>query len=148
MAEGPRIRTKHGELSLEDVAAVLPGTGEVMRSVSHCFAMSWHASRGGNWDLAMYYLRRTRSMLRGLAVTRPKYRGQLTEFEIDFLEPLYRALLDRDRPLSEKLFTSAGGQANVYHVDTGHAYIHWDLPEEAPERGLDLSPTSDGLDQS
>jgi hypothetical protein len=144
MAEAPRIRTKHGELSLEDVAAVLPGTGEVMRSVSHCFAMSWHASRGGNWDLALYYLRRTRSMLRGLAVTRPKYRGQLSEFETDFLEPLYQVLLERDLPLSEELFASAGDQANLYHVDTGHAYIRWDLPERPPEPGLDLSPAPTG----
>jgi hypothetical protein len=143
MAEAPRIRTKHGELSLEDVAAVLPGTGEVMRSVSHCFAMSEHAARGGNWDLALYYLRRTRSMLRGLAVTRPKYRIQLAEFDSDFLEPLYQALLGRDLSLCEERFSSTVDQANVYHVDTGHDYIRWRIPDTAPDPGLDLSPAPD-----
>jgi hypothetical protein len=143
MAQAPRIRTKHGELSLEDVAAVLPGTGEVMRSVSHCFAMSGHAARGGNWDLALYYLRRTRSMLRGLAVTRPKYRDQLAQFDSDFLEPLYQAQLSRHLPLCEERLLSAVDKANVYHVDTGHDYIRWRLPDTAPEPGLDLSSTSD-----
>jgi hypothetical protein len=143
MAETPRIRTKHGELSLEDVAAVLPGTGEVMRSVSHCFAMSWHAGRGGNWDLALYYLRRTRSVLRGLAVTRPKYRDQIAEFDAGYLEPLYQAQLARDLALCEERFAAAVDQANLYHVDTGHDYISWSIPHRPPEPGLDLSPRSD-----
>src|SRR5438445_13128199 len=112
MAEAPRIHTKHGELSLEDVAAVLPGTGEVMRSVSHCFAMSWHAGRGGNWDLAHYYLRRTRSALRGLAVTRPKYREQIAEFDAGYLEPLHRAQLSTDVALCEERVAAAVDQAN------------------------------------
>jgi hypothetical protein len=143
MAETPRIRTKHGELSLEDVAAVLPGTGEVMRSVSHCFAMSWHAARGGNWDLALYYLRRTRSALRGLAVTRPKYGDQIAEFDADYLEPLYRAQLSRDLELCGERFAEAVDQANRYHVDTGHDYISWTIPDRPPEPGMDLSSGSD-----
>src|ERR1700730_1649055 len=143
MAETPRIRTKHGELSLEDVAAVLPGTGEVMRSVSHCFAMSWHAGRGGNWGLALYYLRRTRSVLRGLAVTRPKYRDQIAEFDAGFLEPLYQAQLGRDLALCEERFAAAVEKANRYHVATGHEYINWRIPDQPPEPGLDLSRGSD-----
>src|ERR671934_2384961 len=138
MPESPRIRTKHGELSLEDVAAVLPGTGEMMRSVAHCFAMSWHATRGGNWELALYYLRRTRSALRGLAVTRPKYREQIAEFDAQHLEPLYQAELGRDLALCQERFAAAVDQANLYHVDTGHAYISWTIPDQPPEPGLDL----------
>jgi hypothetical protein len=105
--------------------------------------MSWHASTGGNWNLAAYYLRRTRSILRGLSVTRPKYREQLVEFDSDFLEPLYRALTARDLLLSDEHFAAAIDQANLYHVVTGHPYIHWDVPEQPPEPGLDLSPAAD-----
>jgi hypothetical protein len=139
MAEAPRIKTKHGDLSLEELAAVLPGTGEVMRSVSHCFTMSWHAARGGNWELAGYYLRRTRSLLRGLSVTRPKYRDQIAEFDTRFLEPVYQALLERSLHDCEERFTAATEQANHYHVVTGHEYIRWTLPHEPTEQGLDLS---------
>jgi hypothetical protein len=133
------IHTKHAELSLEDVAAALPGTGDVMRSVSHCFAMCWHAAAGGNRDLAAYFLRRTRNLLRGLVVTRPKYAAQVADYDVHFLEPLYQAVLAGDRRVFEARFERAVAQANVYHVDTGHPYIRWSVPAEPPDRGLDLS---------
>src|SRR3981081_3852763 len=97
------VRTKHAELTLEDIGAALPGTGEIMASVSSCYAMSWHAAAGGNWDLAAYYLRRTRSLLRGLAVTRPKYADQLRAYDVGVLEQLYAALMAHDRPAFEAL---------------------------------------------
>ncbi len=139
MLDLPRIRTKHAELTLEDIGASLPGTGEIMASVGSCYAMCWHAATGGNWDLAAYYLRRTRSLLRGLAVTRPKYADQLREFDSGVLEQLYRTLLRRDRAGFERLYEAATDRANAYHVDTGHAYIRWSTPEEPPEKGLDLT---------
>jgi hypothetical protein len=142
MSDAPRVRTRHAELSLEDIAGGLPGTGEVMASVSWCYAMCWHAADGGNWDLAAYYLRRTRSLLRGLSVTRPKYAAQIREYDTGLLERLYQALLGRDRAAFEDVYHDTVDQANVYHVDTGHPYIRWVLPDEPPEKGLDLSESS------
>lgn len=139
MLDSPRVRTKHAELTLEDIGSALPGTGEIMASVSTCYAMCWHAADGGNWDLAAYYLRRTRSLLRGLSVTRPKYAEQVREYDTDVLEPLYQAILVHDRPTFDALYQRAVDQANVYHVTTGHPYIRWVLPAEPPEKGLDLS---------
>jgi hypothetical protein len=142
MAEGVgqrTVRTKHAELTLEDVASSLPGTGEVMCSVGHCHAMCWHAARGGNWDLASYYLRRVRSLLRGLAVTRPQYREQIRAFDRGALETTYQALLARDPAAFEREYRATVDQANAYHVDTGHPYIRWSPPERPPEAGLDLA---------
>jgi hypothetical protein len=139
MLEAPRVRTKHAELTLEDIGSALPGTGEIMASVSSCFAMAWHAAAGGNWDLAAYYLRRTRSLLRGLAVTRPKYAEQLRDYDGGVLEPLYQALLAHDRDAFQERYQGAIREANGYHVSTGHPYIRWLLPAEPPEKGLDLS---------
>ncbi len=138
MLERRKVRTKHAELTLEDIGGALPGTGEIMASVSSCYAMCWHAAAGGNWDLGAYYLRRTRSLLRGLAVTRPKYHAQILEFDTGILETLYQALLSRDRAAFEALFGRAVDEANLYHVTTGHPYIQWVLPAEPPEKGLDL----------
>lgn len=132
------MRTKHAVLSLEQVAESLPGTGELMRSVGHCQAMAWHAAHGGNWDLAAYYLRRTRSLLRGLAVVRPKYAAQVAEYDRGLLEDAYQALLARDLEAFDRGFDAATDQANAYHVDTGHAYIRWQVPDEPPDRGVDL----------
>jgi hypothetical protein len=145
MSEPPqwrRIQTRHAKLDIVEVAEALPGTGEIMRSVGHCFAMSWHAVQGGNWDLGAYYLRRIRSLLRGLIVTRPKYAAQLAEFDAHFLEPLYASVLERHLRKYEARFAEASDQANRYHVDTGHPYIRWSVPPDPPDQGLDLS--SDG----
>ena len=140
MEPEPRARTKHAELSLTQVAEALPGTGEVMRSVGHCFAMSWHAAEGGNWDLSAYFLRRTRSLLRGLAVTRPKYAEQVREYDTGWLEAVYQAILSRDAVAFQEQVGRAVVQANVYHVATGHPYLRWRLPELPPDAGLDLGP--------
>ena len=139
MPDRVTVQTQHAELSLEDIAAALPGTGEVMRSVSHSFAMCWHAAQGGNWDLSAYFLRRTRGLLRGLAVTRPKYAAQIAEYDLDFLEALYESVLGQEREGFEARFQRAVTQAHVYHVDTGHQYVRWSIPKGPPDEALDLS---------
>jgi hypothetical protein len=144
MLHPPRIRTKHAELTLEEIGNSLPGTGEVMASVSSCFAMCWHAAAGGNHDLAAYYLRRTRSLLRGLALTRPKYAAQTAAYDAGVLEDLYQALLARDPAAIERLYRQATDEANAYHAETGHPYIRWRRPAEPPEKGLDLTSGGDG----
>src|SRR5690348_4668108 len=111
MLDVPKVRTKHAELTLEDIGGALPGTGEIMASVSSCFAMVWHAAAGGNWDLAAYYARRTRSLLRGLAVTRPKYAAQLRDYDSGVLEELYQALVARDRAAFDACYGRAAGEA-------------------------------------
>ena len=135
-----QVRTKHAVLTLEEIAEALPGTGEVMASVSLCFGMCWHAVDGGNWDLAAYYLRRTRKQLRGLAVTRPKYADQLRDYDCGIMERLYQAVLTRDRPAFDERYQQAVDEANGYHRDTGHPYIRWRRPPTPPDGGLDLRP--------
>lgn len=134
-----QVRTKHAVLSLEEIAEALPGTGEVMASVSLAFGMCWHAADGGNWDLSAYYLRRARKLLRGLAVTRPKYTDQLRDFDCGVMEELYQSVMARDRPVFDERYQRAVDEANGYHVDTGHPYIRWARPGRPPDGGLDLS---------
>jgi hypothetical protein len=126
--------------SPQELLRALPGTGELMASVGRCFGGCWHAARAGNYDLAAYFVRRTRSLLRGLAFVRPKYRDQVAEYDRDHLEAVYQALLSRDLPGFERAYERAVERANFYHVDTGHAYIKWRTPEEPPDLGLDLNP--------
>jgi hypothetical protein len=134
-----RVRTRHAELSLEEIADGLPGTGEVMASVGRCYANCWHAARGGNWQLAAYFFRRTRSLLRGLGVRRPKYTTQLAEFEASSLAPLLRTIDARDWEAFDAAFRAGIDEANRYHVVTNHPYIRWRLPDDVP-RDLDLGP--------
>lgn len=123
-----------------DVTRALPGTGEIMASVGRCFAGCWHAAKAGNYDLASYFLRRTRGLLRRLVIVRPKYADQVAEFDRDRLEALQKALSSQDLDAFEMAFARAVERANVYHVDTGHPYIRWRTPDQPPDLGLDLSP--------
>ncbi len=133
-----RVRTRHGELSFEQIADGLPGTGEVMAAVSHCFGTVWHAGVAGRWQLAAYYARRVRSLMRTLAVRRPKYAAQLDEFTGVGLEPLLKAISDQDETEFRSRYAACVDLANRYHVDTGHAYIEWTTPPASPELGLGL----------
>jgi hypothetical protein len=134
----PAVHTRHGDLTVEQIADSLPGTGELMASVSHCFGTTWHAGQAGKWELAAYYTRRVRGLMRTLAVRRPKYADQLEEFVRDGLEPLLRAIVDQDEPDFRRLYAACVVMANRYHVDTGHAYIEWTPPAASPEQGIGL----------
>jgi hypothetical protein len=133
-----KIHTAHGDLTLEQIADGLPGTGEVMASVSHCFGTTLHAARAGKWDLAAYYTRRVRGLMRMLALRRPKYAEQLDQFIRDGLEPMLRAIVDKDEPEFRSRYDACVVMANQYHVDTGHAYIEWTPPAASPEQGIGL----------
>ncbi|HEX4743537.1 MAG TPA: hypothetical protein VFW12_02575 [Candidatus Limnocylindria bacterium] len=132
------VRTKHGELSLEQVAELLPGTGEVMQSVALCWWKCAYAARGGNWPLAAYFARRVRGLQRDLAVLRPKHAERLAEFEREILAPLLVAAAAQDRDEFERTFAAGTDLANRMHVQTGYPYIRWVLPDEPPA-DLDLS---------
>jgi hypothetical protein len=138
--EQPRIRTRHGELSLEEIADLLPGAGDVMVVVSRVYGNLWHAAQGGNWELASFYYRRTRSLLRNLALTRPKYSAQLADFQRDFLDPVGESLLAKDLGAFDRLYQASVTRANELHVVTGYPYIRWSRPAEPPDPGLDLGP--------
>jgi hypothetical protein len=135
-----KIKTKHGEVTLEEIAALLPGAGDIMVVVSRVYGNLWHAAHGGNWELASFYFRRSRSLLRGLSITRPKYEAQLADFEHDHLEPIGEALLAHDIAAFDERYEAAVARANELHVVTGYPYIRWSRPEDPPDPGLDLGP--------
>lgn len=139
MSDEPRVRTRHTELTLEEIAEALPGTGELMASVGRSYGACWHAAHGGNWDLAAYFLRRVRGAQRTLATVRPKYRDQLAEFDADALTPLMNAIDAHDLREFDRAYDHAVDRANDYHVLNGKSYIRWKRPDRAPD-DLDLGP--------
>ena len=137
MADDPR--GKEPALSVDQIAQLLPGTGELMASVGIAWWKCAYAARGGNWDLAAYFARRVRGLQRKLAVVRPKYAQDLAVFEEDLLAPLLSALDAHDGPVFERVFAAATDRANELHVKWGKPYIRWVLPGEAPS-DLELGP--------
>ena len=137
MADDPR--GKEPALSVDQIAQLLPGTGELMASVGIAWWKCAYAARGGNWDLAAYFARRVRGLQRKLAVVRPKYAQDLAAFEEDLLAPLLSALDAHDGPVFERVFGSATDRANELHVKWAKPYIKWVMPGEAPS-DLELGP--------
>ena len=127
------------ELTLQEIAELLPGTGEIMAAVGECWWKCAYAARGGNWQLAAYFVRRVRSLQRKLAVVRPKYSGDLAAFEEEHLGPALAACDAADRSAFDRAFTAATDKANELHVKWAKPYIRWTLPDAAP-KDLDLGP--------
>lgn len=133
------IRTKHAELSAEQIADTLPGTGELMASVGRAYGACWHAAHGGNWDLAAYFVRRVRGLQEKLATVRPKYRDHLAEFDADALAPVMAAIERRDLVGFGRAYERSVERVNHYHELNGKSYIRWRRPERPPD-DLDLAP--------
>ena len=131
MSDEPRA--KPPQLTLEQIADLLPGTGEIMASVGVAWWKCVYAARGGNWQLASYFARRVRGLQRKLAVIRPKYAEDLVSFEAELLGPVLAALDRHDGPAFEELYAAATDRANELHVKWAKPFIRWVLPDEAPK---------------
>ena len=140
MSTDPKqVKTSDATLSLEQVAELLPGTGEIMQSVGNAWWKCAYAARGGNFELAAYFARRVRGLQRKLAIVRPKYAADLAAFELQHIAPVLAACDSRDRYMFDEAFMRAVDVANDLHVKWGKAYIRWTLPAEPPT-DLDLRP--------
>ena len=133
------VKTSHGELTLEQIAELLPGTGELMQSVGNAWWKCAYAARGGNWELAAYFARRVRGLQRKLAIVRPKYAEDIAAFETEQLQPVLAACERKDVAGFDRSFANAVDRANALHVKWAKSYIRWVLPPEPPE-DLELTP--------
>ena len=130
--------SERAELTLEEIAELLPGTGEIMASVGQCWWKCAYAARGGNWPLAAYFVRRVRSLQRKLAVVRPKYSDDLAAFEQEHIAPALAACEREDQRAFDRAFAAATDKANELHVKWAKPYIRWTLPDEPP-KDLEMS---------
>lgn len=140
-----RVRTEENELSLMEMSEALPDTATIMTRVGECWWRLIYAARGGNWELADYYLRRVRKLENTLATVRPKHAQRIAKFQQTALPPLIAALEARDLPGLERAYQAATDMANELHGESGYPYIRWELPAEPPS-GLALGtvPAFDG----
>jgi hypothetical protein len=139
MPESPVGKTKHTELTLDDIASMQPGLGRLMPEVSQRYHIAYYAAKGGNWRLAAYQLHELGGLLRLGAVTRPKYAAQLTAFDKVHLSALLEAVAQHDFSTFERAFERATEVANIYHQATDHPEVIWRLPHNPPDH-LDLGP--------
>lgn len=136
---GPTGKTRHGEMTLDQIADIQPGLARLMAEISDAYWYAFYAAKGGNFDLARYYVRKTANLFRVGNVTRPKYAKMVNQFMADILDPLEAAANAKDWAAFEPVYRKGIEETNRYHVLTGHPEIVWKLPDEAP-RHLDLGP--------
>ena len=132
-------RTKHGELTLDQLAELQPGLGQLMPLVSERYWTLYYAAKGGNWALADYELRGLRSLWQKMSTTRPKYKGLLENYAKKILDPLARHIASKDFAEFEKTYQAGIELANKMHVASNHVEIVWRLPPNPPPH-LDLGP--------
>jgi hypothetical protein len=131
--EKPMVaRTKHGELTIDQIAELQPGLATLMRDVSDRYWIAWYAARGGNWSLAAYQLRALRKRLADGALTRPKHTGMLTSYTKQILDPLLEQCAAKDFAAFEPTYQAGIRLANKMHAATEHGEIIWKLPATPP----------------
>ena len=138
--ENPAVgRTKHGELTLDQLAELQPGLGQLMPLVSERYWTLYYAAKGGNWALADYELRSLKSLWKKMSTTRPKYKGMLEEYAKKIFDPLAQQIASRNLVEFEKVYRTGVELANTMHVASNHGEIVWKLPPHPPQH-LDLGP--------
>src|SRR5438132_7177833 len=73
---GSRVRatTKHGTLTVDEIAAMQPGMARLMDEFSRRYWVLYYAAKAGNWEFAAYMERESEKILQTASVARPKYR--------------------------------------------------------------------------
>jgi len=135
----PVGRTKHGELTLDQLAELQPGLGTLMRDISDRYWILYYAAKGGNWALAAYQLRGLRSLYKKGATTRPKYKAMLDDYAGKIFDPLDKHIVAKDFSAFEKTYLVGIDLANHMHVASKHGEVVWKLPPNPPQH-LDLGP--------
>ena len=131
--------TKHGELTLDQLAELQPGLGTLMRDISDRYWILYYAAHGGNWALAAYQLRGLRSLYRKGGTTRPKYQTMLDDYARKIFDPLQQQIEAQNFAEFDRIYQQGIDYANQLHVASHHGEIVWKLPPHPPQH-LDLGP--------
>ena len=95
---GSRVRaaTKHGTLTVDELAAMQPGMARLMDELSRRYWVLYYAAKAGNWELAGYMERESEKILQTASVARPKYREDIAAFLRNRFGPVASAIEAKD----------------------------------------------------
>jgi hypothetical protein len=137
-----KAKTRHGEISLDQLAEIQPGMSKLMKEISERYYYSYYAAKGGNWKLAAHQMSQLRGGFRTIKITRPKYSQDLDEFDSKFVTPILKAIMARDWKLAEEAFMAGVRGSDEYHEKYGYGYIRFVIPKKPPE-DLHMGPPED-----
>ena len=134
-----KAKTPHGEMTFDQLAEIQPGMAAMMKEVGDRYTLTYYAAKGGNWKLAAHHLNQLRAAFRTAKVTRPKFAEDLTAFDKEYLQPIFKAIHDKDWPQFEAAFKKGEAGSDMYHDKRGYPYIRYTLPKDVPSN-LHLGP--------
>ena len=140
--EGPSARTRHGELTLDEIGSLMPGLGTLMPVISDRYGWMVHAARGGNWPLDRYQLRKVQHLFQVGKLTRPKWVKVIDRYVQESLEPIMEAIRARDLEKFEAQVQDAVDEANRLHQEYNYGYIVYRVPDDPPQH-MATSPPRD-----
>ena len=132
---GSRVRatTKHGTLTVDEIAAMQPGMARLMDELSRRYWVLYYAAKAGNWELAAYMERESEKILQTASVSRPKYRDDIASFLRERLGPIARAIDEKDWRSFDSAYHRGIDDSNVYHDKYNKRFIRFRLPDHPPE---------------
>ena len=133
------IKTKHGELSLEQLAEAQHGMAHLMKEVGERYHVLYYAAKALNWKLAQYQLNQVIALFRIGATLRPKFSEDLNGFIKTYFQPMSEAIRAQDWRIFEGAFKKGIQGSDQFHEKYGYGYIKFVLPKNPPEM-YDLTP--------
>ena len=132
---GSRVQatTKHGTLTVDEIAAMQPGMARLMDEVSRRYWVLYYAAKARNWELAGYMLKESEKILKTASLVRPKYREDLASFVRDRLDPLEDAIERKDWAAFEAAYRRGIADSDMYHDKYNKRFIRFRLPDHPPE---------------
>ncbi len=131
--------TKHGPLSVDQIAEMQPGMARLMDELAHRYWVLYYAAQGGNWELARYMEQESEKLLATMGVARPKYAADLRAFVDASMKPIASAIEARDWSAFEAAYHRGIESSDTYHEKYNKGFILFRLPDRPPE-WFDLGP--------
>jgi hypothetical protein len=138
---GARVRaaTKHGTLSVDEIAAMQPGMARLMDELSRRYWTLFYAAKARNWELANYMVKESEKILKTAAVARPKYADDIAAFVRVTFRSITSAIESKDWSAFEKAYRKGISESDRLHDKYNKSFLRFRLPDHPPE-WFDLSP--------
>ena len=134
---GHVVKTRHAELTLEQLAEAQPGIARLMKEVGERYHVLYFAAKGGNWKLAQHEVNVVTSILKTGGMLRPKFAQDFATFTLASLQPISESIRAMDWKSFQVAYKKSVDEANKFHEKYGYGFVRYALPKTPPEH-LDL----------
>ncbi len=130
-------------LTNAQLTAIQPALGTVMIEYSRRMAATYFAEQAGNWEMAKYQVLEMREIQEVGETTRPARAPALKAFESGFLDPLAKAIDDKDTGVFSTAYSNAINGCNACHASQissefpgGYGYVKVQVPSSSTFESL------------